>query len=131
MRNESQGLPRMNWPKQFLVTHGPPAATRNVYSLLVFAFLAAVGLRLPCPADDPEGSLAVPPGISDDLDRSPVDLVLAADEAWLVTANQTSQSVSLVQTAEGHILDECPVCMERSAGCPRSSSKGVCTAVRN
>lgn len=40
------------------------------------------------------------------LDRSPVDLVLAPDESWLATANQTSDSVSLVRTSDGYVLDE-------------------------
>ena len=30
-------------------------------------------------------------------DRSPVDLAVSADESWLVTANQTSDSISLVR----------------------------------
>ncbi len=36
-------------------------------------------------------------------DRSPVDLVLTPDEQWLVTANQTSDTVSLVQVATGKV----------------------------
>ncbi len=42
-------------------------------------------------------------------DRSPVDLVLGPDDSWLVTVNQTSDSVSLVRTSDGHILDEAKV----------------------
>jgi YVTN family beta-propeller protein len=42
-------------------------------------------------------------------DRSPVDLVLAPDESWLVTANQTSDTVSLVRIADGVVLDELAV----------------------
>ena len=38
--------------------------------------------------------------------RSPVDLVLAADDSWLVTANQTSDTASLVRTSDGQVLDE-------------------------
>ncbi len=38
--------------------------------------------------------------------RSPVDLALAKDGTWLVTANETSNSVSLVETAEGEVVDE-------------------------
>lgn len=44
--------------------------------------------------------------ISAATDRSPVDLRLTADQKWLVTANQTSHSVSLVETASGRVLDE-------------------------
>ncbi|HIA19333.1 MAG TPA: hypothetical protein EYN70_07960, partial [Planctomycetaceae bacterium] len=42
-------------------------------------------------------------------DRSPVDLVVNATDAWAVTANQTSQSVSLVSLQEGIVWDEIPV----------------------
>jgi DNA-binding beta-propeller fold protein YncE len=41
-----------------------------------------------------------------EVDRSPVDLVLAPDDSWLVTANQTSDTVSLVRTVDGEVLDE-------------------------
>ncbi len=45
------------------------------------------------------------------VDRSPVDLVLGPDESWLVTANQTSNSVSLVDVsqAQARVLDEISV----------------------
>ena len=42
-------------------------------------------------------------------DRSPVDLVVNATDAWAVTVNQTSQSVSLVSLQEGIVWDEIPV----------------------
>src|SRR5438132_1222281 len=38
------------------------------------------------------------------VDRSPVDLVLTPDEKWLLTANQTSASVSLVRVATGEVV---------------------------
>lgn len=53
------------------------------------------------------GSNALPASPSD-LDRSPVDLVLSTDEAWLITVNQTSGSVSLVNVAEGKAVAELP-----------------------
>jgi YVTN family beta-propeller protein len=43
------------------------------------------------------------------LDRSPVDLVLCADETRLLTVNQISNSVSLVDVAVGKVLSEAPV----------------------
>jgi DNA-binding beta-propeller fold protein YncE/mono/diheme cytochrome c family protein len=46
---------------------------------------------------------------AEDLDRSPVDLVLADDESWLATANQTSNSVSLLRIHDGTVLDELQV----------------------
>lgn len=42
-------------------------------------------------------------------DRSPVDLVLTADEQWLLTANQTANTVSLVRTGTGAVAAEVPV----------------------
>src|SRR6186713_2121638 len=44
-----------------------------------------------------------------DRDRSPVDLVLARDASWLVTANQTSDSISLVRVGDGKVLTEVSV----------------------
>ena len=41
--------------------------------------------------------------------RSPVDLVLSPDENWLVTANQTSHTLSLVDVAAGSVIDELAV----------------------
>ncbi len=41
-----------------------------------------------------------------DIHRSPVDLALSQDGRWLVTANETSGSVSLVGTAQGKVVDE-------------------------
>ncbi len=38
--------------------------------------------------------------------RSPVDLVLAKDGSWLVTANETSDSISLVDVRQGNVTDE-------------------------
>lgn len=41
--------------------------------------------------------------------RSPVDLVVGPDETWLVTANSTSNTLSLVNIADGVRLSELPV----------------------
>jgi YVTN family beta-propeller protein len=37
-----------------------------------------------------------------------VDLVLTADEEWLLTANQTADTVSLIRTATGEVVAEVP-----------------------
>ncbi len=42
-------------------------------------------------------------------DRSPVDLVLSHDGTWLVTANQSSGTATLVGTANGEVWDEVSV----------------------
>src|SRR5690606_19931870 len=58
----------------------------------------------PAPADD--GSR---PDVSrDDTDRSPVDLALSPDGTWLVTANETAHSLSLIRTEDGRVVDEIP-----------------------
>lgn len=44
--------------------------------------------------------------VAEEIDRSPVDLVVAADDSWLVTANQTSHTVSLVRISDGKVLHE-------------------------
>ncbi|MCA9226111.1 MAG: hypothetical protein KDA47_10895 [Planctomycetales bacterium] len=41
--------------------------------------------------------------------HSPVDLALASDGSWLVTVNQTADSISLVDVAAGKVLDELQV----------------------
>src|SRR5688500_10259973 len=43
-----------------------------------------------------------------ELDRSPVELVLTADEKWLLTANQTADSVSLIDLTTGKVAAEVP-----------------------
>lgn len=49
-----------------------------------------------------------------EADRSPVDLALSPDGRWLVTANQLSNSVSLIQTKKHEVVCEIP-CGERPA----------------
>jgi DNA-binding beta-propeller fold protein YncE len=44
--------------------------------------------------------------IPTDVDRSPVDLVLTPDERFLITANQTSSSLSLVNVVTGRVVHE-------------------------
>jgi YVTN family beta-propeller protein len=47
-----------------------------------------------------------PFGSAAEKDRSPVDLVLGPNDAWLATVNQTSDSVSLVRVSDGAVIDE-------------------------
>jgi len=72
-------------------------STIGLHFLAVFLAIAALGLS---------SSRAIGATQAIDGDRSPVDLVLAANGQWLATANQTSDSVSLVRIADGQILDE-------------------------
>lgn len=46
--------------------------------------------------------------VAANVDRSPVDLMLTPDEKFLITANQTSASVSLVEVASGRVVQEVP-----------------------
>lgn len=64
---------------------------QNRRSFLLFIFLSAISLSA---------------GFAAEPDRSPVDLVLGPGDAWLVTANETAGTVSLVRTADGKLLDE-------------------------
>ena len=47
--------------------------------------------------------------VEKNVDRSPVDVAFGPDESWLVTANQTSDSVSLLRASDGAVLDEVKV----------------------
>ena len=42
----------------------------------------------------------------DQVDRSPVDVVLTSDERWLIAVNQTSSTVSLIDANAGRVVDE-------------------------
>ena len=44
-----------------------------------------------------------------DLDRSPIDLAVTQDGRWAVTANNTSDTVSLVDLESGKVVDETKV----------------------
>src|SRR5205823_5066067 len=47
--------------------------------------------------------------VAEEPNRSPVDLVLGPNDAWLATVNQTSDTISLVRTSDGKVLDEVTV----------------------
>jgi len=54
------------------------------------------------------------PGVASSLgeqaarDRSPVDVVVTPDESWLISVNQTSDTVSLVRASDGVVVSEVP-----------------------
>ncbi|MCE9607569.1 MAG: beta-propeller fold lactonase family protein [Planctomycetia bacterium] len=62
------------------------------------------------PQTGPQSAAApnAPSSVPADLDRSPVDLQLTSDERYLVTANQSSNSLSLVDVAAGRVVAEVP-----------------------
>ncbi|MGE0609372.1 MAG: hypothetical protein AB7O62_19935 [Pirellulales bacterium] len=72
--------------------HRPPLARFSLHLLGWMALVACRGLMA-----------AEPP------DRSPTDLVLSSDEHWILTANETADSVSLVEVASGKVVDELAV----------------------
>lgn len=73
---------------------------------LIAVWAVSVGLLAPplCLAE---------PGTGTDparvVDRSPVDLALSPDENWLVTVNETSNTVTLVRVSDRKICDEVEV----------------------
>lgn len=80
-------------------------------------YIATGLLILCCLADDIDLSAGadadrLPPIAGD---RSPVDLVVGADESWLVTVNQTSNSLSLIRATDGQVLDEVSIGRRPSA----------------
>lgn len=67
------------------------------------AFLCAVALALL--AAERSGSVA-DTKVAADVDRSPIALALSSDGSRILTANQTANSVSLVDPVAGKVLDE-------------------------
>jgi len=70
----------------------------------------------------PSPRAAAPPISSPD--RSPVDLVLTPDEKWLVTANHTSDSASLIRLATNEVVAEVP-CGKRPAALALTPDAGT------
>lgn len=60
----------------------------------------------PSVAPAPAASTTVGVAIEANVDRSPSDLALSADEKWLVTVNETSHSLSLVDVDAGSVVSE-------------------------
>ncbi|MFN4261456.1 MAG: beta-propeller fold lactonase family protein [Gemmataceae bacterium] len=76
----------------------------GVAALLCFTWAGAGWLSTPAAAvQGKEVDAQTPP------DRSPCDLVLTRDEQWLLTANQTANTVSLVRLDTGQVTAEVPV----------------------
>jgi YVTN family beta-propeller protein len=83
---------------------------RPVGPPLVLSFVVA----LACTGWQPQAPGQAGAGAGEGVDRSPVDLVLTPDEEWLLTANQGSDTVSLVHVATGQVRAEVP-CGQRPA----------------
>ena len=72
---------------------------------LCWGLTAQPNAQEPPAAENP----ALNPAVKPDLDRSPVDVALTCDGSCLVTANETSGSVSLVDLRGQKVLDEISV----------------------
>ncbi|MEX0679630.1 MAG: cytochrome c peroxidase [Pirellulales bacterium] len=77
---------------------------RFAFGIALVACLA-VALVLVAPATA-HGQACAAPDAQREPDRSPVDLALSPDGRWLVVANQTADSLSLVRTADGEVVAE-------------------------
>lgn len=90
---------------------------RQIVLFLVIAFGLLVfwqrGLAVSPEQPDARPAEILPREINGD--RSPVDLALSGDGTLAVTANQTSNSVSLVRVSDGTVLDEVPVSQRPTA----------------
>ena len=76
---------------------------RPTVTLLIAALSAFLLLPTPHRHAQAEDQLARP-----GIEKSPVDLVLTPDEARVVTANQTTNSLSLVDLATGRVICDAP-----------------------
>lgn len=83
---------------------------RRLSMILLGLALCATVIFLDPATDSREVSLRAEDSAPDDkpgpTHRSPADLVLAANGKWLVTANGTSSSISLVDLVEGRVVGE-------------------------
>ncbi len=68
--------------------------------LLVFAIIGSAGAS---------AAVADSKSSNSTVHRSPVDLAISPDQQWLVTANETSGSVSLIRLSDGRVVDELAV----------------------
>lgn len=78
---------------------------QRVWFVVGLGIAAMLAIAWPSP-DAPPTAVAAP--LAAALDRSPVDLALTPDGNWLVTANQTSHTISLVRTSDGQVVAEAP-----------------------
>ncbi len=62
--------------------------------------------------------------------RGPIDLVIATDEAWAVTVNETSDSLTLVDLVSQRVLQEV-ACEGRPAACVRLGEKELLVSCRD
>src|SRR5262245_41232186 len=77
---------------------------RLVFALAGFVALVAL-IAATGPAAAPLAAAGAP---AVEPDRSPVELVLTLDERYLLTANQSSNTVSLVRLGDGKVVAEVP-----------------------
>jgi mono/diheme cytochrome c family protein len=91
-----------NAATSFLANEMKFARKRSVLACAVGLAVCASGFL----ASRQIGPVAADESTSIEVDRSPVDVVLSPDEQWAVTANQTADSISLVDLTTGHVARE-------------------------
>ncbi len=68
--------------------------------------MAAAEKPVSVPSSDAAESGVDTESAANEVDRSPIDFVLSRDASWMVVANQTSHTLSLLDLATGHVLHE-------------------------
>tara|TARA_B110000263_G_scaffold229885_1_gene223990 strand:- start:152 stop:2026 length:1875 start_codon:yes stop_codon:yes gene_type:complete len=81
--------------------------TASPWLLILLAIIALACLLVPQPVVNRLEAQVSNQQLSQQLGhRSPVDLALSADGTWLVSANETSNSISLIDVESGRVIDE-------------------------
>jgi len=80
-----------------------------------FLILPALTLLVLGHADTPRAADTPATPAPASVDRSPVDLVLTPDERWMITVNQVTGTLSLVDLAAGKVVQEVPCGQRPSA----------------
>ena len=97
---------------QLIIHSAALSIVAQIFVALVFSALV-FGAQV-CRAEHPSGDASRNASqntsqIAPDLHRSPVDLVIDPSGKWLISANETSNSISLIRLDDGQIIDEVSV----------------------
>jgi DNA-binding beta-propeller fold protein YncE/mono/diheme cytochrome c family protein len=97
---------------------------KRVESGIVWVLVVWCALVVETAAMEPSAKLQRSAGY-----RGPVDLVLADDETWLVTANELANSLSLIDLKTRQVVDEV-LCSGRPAGCAKLPGEELLVSCR-
>lgn len=92
---------RINFPNMGILTL---RSIRLLAGVLVLATALPLSDQRPVSAADVNGEKS-----ESTLDRSPIDVALSPGGRWLATANESSNTVSLIDLATRQVIDEVPV----------------------